>query len=129
MGLSAHRPGNSPLARFVWRLRREGALSPGFADLDPRVYPEDVVWDWDPANPYGVEPNGNDLQRKAPTSQPPDFDAGAASKQRIERGDAYVEFSAGIDEIDPVSHVAGLSEIPKKCPDPCTDTDPSLTDI
>jgi hypothetical protein len=73
-----------------------------------------------------VTPTGNDLQRTAATSQPPDFDAGTASKQRIEHGDAYVEFSAAENTL---SHVIGLSEISDGCADPCADSDPSLTDI
>src|SRR5438094_44026 len=49
--------------------------------------------------------------------------------QRIERGDAYVEFSATAIGNAVLSHVAGLSEIPKNCPDPCTDVNQSPNDI
>ena len=122
----AHASTNVPLIGFPGGCSVEGAPIP---DFDPRKNPEDVVWDWDPANPNGVEPTGNDLKRTADTSPPlnnPPFDAGAASKQRIERGDAYVEFSAHEKDL---SHVIGLSEIPDGCADPCTDTDHSLADI
>jgi hypothetical protein len=45
--------------------------------------------------------------------------------QRITKGDAYVEFSAAENNL---SHVIGFSEIPS-CPFPCTDSNPTLTDI
>ena len=119
---------NVPLTGFPGGCYGEGAPSPGF--VDPRLTPEPVAWDPDPANLIGVTTNGgSDLQRTADTSPPaadPPFDAGAASTQRIERGDAYVEFSAV--EAD-LSHVIGLSEIADGCAAPCTDIDPSLTDI
>jgi hypothetical protein len=122
---SAHASTNVPVTGFPNACTSDGALLPGF--VDPRPTPENVVWDPDPASLIGVTtPNGNDLQRAAATSQPPDFDAGAASTQWIERGDAYVEFAAAETML---SHVAGLSEISVNCPSPCTDTDPSLTDI
>ena len=101
--------------------------SPG--PVDPRINPEKIVWDPDPANLIGVTPNDNDLKRTAATSPPannPPFDAGAASTQWIDHGDAYVEFSAAENTL---SHVIGLSEIPDGCGSPCTDTDPGLTDI
>ncbi|PYR58042.1 MAG: hypothetical protein DMF91_18090 [Acidobacteria bacterium] len=126
---NAHASTNVPLTGFPGGCTSQGAYISGF---DPRVNPEPVVWDWDPANPNGVTPNGNDLQRTAATSPPlenPPFDAGAASKQRIERGDAYVEFSATAIGNAVLSHVAGLSEIPKNCPDPCTDVNQSPNDI
>jgi hypothetical protein len=122
---NAHASTNVPLTGFPGLCSAEGA--PG--SEDPRIKPEKVVWDPDPANLIGVTPNGNDLQRSAPTSPPannPPFDAGAASTQRIEHGDAYVEFSAAENTL---SHVIGLSEIPDGCASPCTDTDPSLADI
>jgi hypothetical protein len=122
---NAHASTNVPVLGFPGGCSGEGAPIP---DFDPRKNPEEVVWDWDPANPNGVSPTGNDLKRTDATSQPPDFDAGAASKQRIEHGDAYVEFSAAEND---KSHVIGLSEIPDPnvCAPPCTDTDRSLTDI
>ena len=123
---SAHASTNVPVTGFPNACTSDGALV-GF--VDPRPTPESVVWNPDPANLIGVAANGSDLQRTAPTSPPandPPFDAGAASTQRIERGDAYVEFSAAENKL---SHVIGLSEIPNGCAGPCTDTDPSLADI
>jgi hypothetical protein len=121
---------NVPLTGFPGGCTTGGSPIP---DFDPRKLPEEVVWDPDPANLIGVTPNGSDLQRTADTSPPandPPFDAGAASTQRIERGDAYVEFSTATTAGETsLSHVIGLSEIADSCAAPCTDTDPSLTDI
>ena len=125
-GANARASTNVPATGFAGGCTSGGAVIP---DFDPRKFPEDVVWDPDPANLIGVTPNGSDLQRTADTSPPandPPFDAGAASTQRIERGDAYVEFSEAETDL---SHVIGLSEIADSCAAPCTDTDPSLTDI
>ena len=66
----------------------------------------------------------------SPPANNPPFDAGAASSQRFNRGDGFVEFSAG--EVGK-THVVGLSEmfIPALgCTfHACDDTDPSLADI
>ena len=121
----AHVSTNVPLTGFPGGCTPDGSLS---MFVDPRPTPEKV--DWDPLSLIGVTPvNGNGLQRTANTSLPldnPPFDAGAASTQRIEHGDAYVEFSASENTL---SHVIGLTQIPDGCAAPCTDTDPSLTDI
>ena len=91
--------------------------------VDPRRTPEPVVW----GDPIGTAESANNLQRTLATSDPSDFDAGAVSKQWISHGDAYVEFSAAENDL---SHVVGLSIItPPGCASPCTDADPSLTDI
>jgi hypothetical protein len=126
----AHPSTNASLTGYPGGCSAQGAPIP---DSDPRKNPEPVVWFWDPANPNGVTATGNNLQRTADTSPPldnPPFDAGAASKQWISHGDAYVEFSAAVALGETtLSHVIGLSEIPDGCADPCTDTDPSLADI
>ena len=121
---------NVPAAGFALGCNVEGVTNPLF--VDPRLTPEKVVWDSDPQTFIGVSatPNSNDLKRTKPTSPPmnaPPFDAGAASTQWIEHGDAYVEFSTPDALMLHLSHVIGLAEIPDNCP--CPDTDPSFADI
>jgi hypothetical protein len=94
-------------------------LSPTFAD--PRRLPEAVAW----GNLIGVTANVNSITKTAGAAGGV-FDAGAASTQRIARGDAYVEFSANEKNR---SHVIGFSTIPAGCAFPCADTDPSLQDV
>ena len=107
-----------PSRCFAGACTEGGALLADFAD--PRRTPEPIVW----RDRIGVSAAGNDLTRTAATTT--DFDAGAASEQWIERGDAYVEFSANESTL---SHVAGLAEIPPGCAFPCADADPGLGDI
>jgi hypothetical protein len=99
-----------------------GTLLPGF--VDPRRTAEPVKW----TDLIGTSALfGNSLERTAPTTGPAltDFNAGAASEQLITKGDAWVEFAAGENNL---SHVLGVRE---SCADItlCPDTDPSLNDI
>ena len=66
-------------------------LSPAFAD--PRRLPEAVVW----GDLIGVSATANSIRKIAGAANV--FDAGAASTQRIARGDAYVEFSASEEPV------------------------------
>jgi len=89
-----------------------GTLRPDF--VDPRRAQEPVEW----TDLIGTSAAGNDLSRILATDG--NFDAGAASKQTITRGDAWVEFEATENNM---GHVIGLS------PDVGTDSDPSPADI
>jgi len=120
---NAHVSTNVPAAGFALGCNTEGALRADFDD--PRKLPDPVVW----RDQNGTSDSAGSLTRAAATSPPaanPPFDKGAVSTQWFTKGDGYVEFSAM--ETDK-SHVAGLSQIPAACPFPCTDSDPSLTDI
>lgn len=98
-----------------------GTSLPGF--FDPRRNAEPVSW----TDTIGTSPTGNSLKRTAPTTGAGtiDFNAGAASKQVITTGDAWVEFEASGTNL---SHVLGVRQ---GCTDPtaCPDGDPSLDDI
>ncbi len=90
---------------------------------DPRRLPEPVIWD-DLIGVIAGTGSGYDLQRVAPTTG--SFDAGAVSRQRITRGDGFVEF--GVPRADQAVAL-GLTEIPPGCADPCPDTNPSRSGI
>ena len=108
--------------------------------VDPRR-PSEAL-ELDPSGQFGIgvvtttDAQGlthTSVSRSAITSPPannPPFDAGAASSQRFNSGDGFVEFSAA--EVGK-THVVGLSEmfIPALgCTfHACDDTDPSLADI
>ncbi len=100
---------------------------------DSRVNAEPVNWtDLNGATPWDVgqdmaSPDSNSLKRTAPTSGSTvqDFNAGAASKQFITRGDAWVEFSA---HENGVGHVLGVRESPC-ADDTCPDTNYGLDHI
>jgi hypothetical protein len=120
---NAHASTNVPATGFGLGCNVEGALRADFDD--PRKSPDPVVW----RDKTGTSDNAGSLSRSAAASPPadnPPFDAGAVSTQWFTKGDGYVEFSA--NETDK-SHVVGLSQIGGGCPFPCTDGDPSLTDI
>ncbi|MBY0276346.1 hypothetical protein K2Z84_13455 [Candidatus Binatia bacterium] len=89
-----------------------GTLRPDF--VDPRRAQEPVVW----TDLVGTSASGNDLSRISASNA--DFDAGAASKQTITHGDAWVEFEANENDL---GHIVGLS------PDVGTDVDPSSADV
>lgn len=89
-----------------------GTLRPDFDD--PRRAQEPVVW----TDLVGTSASANDLSRIAATTG--ELDAGAASKQTITRGDAWVEFEATENDM---SHVIGLSA------DVGTDNDPTAADV
>ena len=95
-----------------------GTLKSDFAD--PRRIPEPVIWH----DLIGTAAPGNQLMRTAPTTgnDDVDYNAGAASKQVIGKGDGWVEFEAAENDL---GHVVGLSE---SC-DGCTDDDPSIFDV
>lgn len=91
--------------------------------VDPRRTPEAVDW----TDVVGVGVSGafnNTLTRTAATTNPPTFDAGAASTQLITRGsDGYVEFTATETT---TARAGGLtSGVVPGTPD----SDPSLNDI
>ena len=123
---NAHASTNVPTAApgpgFPLGCTSEGTLRADFDD--PRKVPVPVVW----RDQIGTSDSAGSLTRAAATTggATSDFNAGAVSTQWFTQGDGYVEFSA--NETDK-SHVAGLSEISGACPFPCTDGDPSLTDI
>ena len=89
-----------------------GALDPAFAD--PRRSPEPVIWQ----DFIGASDSGGTLTRDAATSGM--WDAGAASKQTIEGGDGYVEFTATETTL---ARMGGLSSGAPP------DTDPNFTNI
>jgi hypothetical protein len=103
----------------------EGVLKFTFNLTDPRRIPEPIVWRDD----IGVSINGNSLTKFTDTSSDPNqFDAGAASEQWITKGDAYIEFQAAETNL---SHIIGFALVPTGCldPDDCPDTDPNYPDI
>jgi hypothetical protein len=118
---STNVPGN-PSPGFAGGCSPNGAPNMDFVTpaTDLRRNPETVSW----TDFIGTSATGNDLTRTAAATGI--FDAGAASAQRITRGDAFVEFSASESTL---SHVLGLSSVPIGCLFPCSDGDPSLADI
>ena len=107
-------------------------LSPP-AFVDPRRFPEPVMWIVDPAD--GTAATDNSLTRIKPTTDTNSdagFDAGSEAVQVIMTGDGWVEFGVGNDQIETqLSHVLGLShcEFPCDSNSPPADFDPSLNDI
>jgi hypothetical protein len=101
-----------PYAYYADACSDGGTLRPDFDD--PRRAQEPVVW----TDLVGTSESGNDLSRISATTG--EFDAGAASKQTITRGDAWLEFE--VTEND-MGHLIGLS------PDVGTDSDPSSADV
>ena len=97
-----------------------GTLLPNF--VDPRRTQEPVKW----VDLIGTTPTGNTLTRTLPTSNPVNFDAGAASDQLIMKGDAWVEFEAAENN---QGHAVGLSAVPVLPGGVPVDGDPSLKDI
>ena len=100
-----------------------GTLRPDF--VDPRRSQEPVKWidligTVDTGNP------GNNLTRTLATSDPPAFEAGAASDQLIMKGDGWVEFEV---KDNTQAHAVGLSPVPVLPGGPPSDGDPSLNDI
>ncbi len=99
-----------------------GAFSATF--VDPRIFPEAVVWA-DLVNVSAGGVNNNDLTKTGASLG--HYDAGAASApaQWVTSGDAYVEFSAAETNL---SHVVGFSVL-GSCTTPCHDLNGGLTDI
>jgi hypothetical protein len=105
-----------------------GMLLDGFTD--PRRTPELVVWRDRVGVSVSDTSRGRILRRIGPTTGPGDSDisAGALSEQWITRGDAYVEFSAGENNLH---HIVGFAAVPAGCTSPaaCPDTTPSIFDV
>jgi len=103
------------------------------AFVDPRRFPEPVIWIVDPAD--GTQATDNSLTRVKPTTDTNSdagFDAGSEAVQVITKGDAWVEFEVGNDPIETqLSHVLGVSQCGFPCDvnSPPADFDPSLNDI
>lgn len=74
---------------------------------DPRRHQEPVVWSIDPNGFAESVDNSVGKPDGAPEPVNEKFDSGAASKQTIESGDAWIEFEA--KEADMKSHVLGVA--------------------
>lgn len=113
--VNAFVPATNPLGCFKDSCTDIGSLLASFTD--PRREPTIVKW----IDLFSTTANGGDLTRSADSTG--EWDAGGTSEQRIESGDAFLEF--GISK----NVRAGLSTIPIGCAEPCHDEDPSLADI
>jgi hypothetical protein len=123
---------------FEGACQGDGTENPAF--VDPRRSPEPILW----TDHIGTDDDGgttNNLERIALTSggATEHFDAGAASKQIIPRGDAWVEFSAGIgagggtgtDKVHVLGVRSSVTAAGEPCLDPikCPDTDPHIETV